>query len=42
MDAIAAKAGLEVEYVDERFDAIMTDLAGCKVDAAVSIIAGPG
>ncbi len=39
MDAVADKAGLEVEYINERFDAIMADLAECKVDAAISMIA---
>jgi polar amino acid transport system substrate-binding protein len=39
MDAIAAKENLEVEYVNVGFDQIMTDLAACKYDAAISLIA---
>jgi polar amino acid transport system substrate-binding protein len=39
MNAIAAKENLKVEYVNEGFDRIMTDLAACKYDAAISLIA---
>jgi ABC-type amino acid transport substrate-binding protein len=39
MDAIAAKANLKVEYVSMGFDQIMADLAECKIDAAISLIA---
>jgi polar amino acid transport system substrate-binding protein len=39
MDAVAKKANLEVEYVPMGFDQIMSELAECKVDAAISLIA---
>jgi polar amino acid transport system substrate-binding protein len=39
MNAIAAKENLEVEYVNVGFDQIMTNLANCKYDAAISLIA---
>ncbi len=39
MDAVAAKANLKVEYVSMGFDQIMADLAECKIDAAISLIA---
>jgi polar amino acid transport system substrate-binding protein len=38
LNAIAAKAGLEVEYVDVQFDQLLADMADCKYDAAISSI----
>lgn len=38
MNAIADKAGLEVEYVDMDFDTLLKDMAACKYDAAISSI----
>jgi ABC-type amino acid transport substrate-binding protein len=38
-DAVAKKAGLEVEYVPMGFDQITAELAECKIDAAIPLIA---
>jgi polar amino acid transport system substrate-binding protein len=39
MNAIAKKANMKVEYVNVGFDQIMSGLAECKYDAAISLIA---
>jgi len=38
MDAIAEKAGLEVEYANTPFDSVLAGMATCQFDAAISAI----
>ena len=38
MNAVAAKAGFEVEYANTPFDSVLAGIATCQYDAAISAI----